>query len=88
MRDLAELGLVFAAIIAVLWLPTREQLIVGPMVLLTPLALVLFRRPTWNDLGLGLRGLISSLWILPAAVALSVIAILVAQNIGTFHPLY
>jgi len=88
MRDLAELGLVFAAIIAVLWLPTREQLIVGPMVLLTPLALVLFRRPTWNDLGLGLGGLISSLWILPAAVALSVIAILVAQNIGTFHPLY
>ena len=88
MRDLAELGLVFAAIIAVLWLPTREQLIVGPIVLLTPLALVLLRRPTLNDLGLGLRGLLSSLWILPAAVALCVLAILAAQNVGTFHPLY
>jgi membrane protease YdiL (CAAX protease family) len=88
LRDGAELGLVFAAIMAVLWLPTREQLIIGPIVLLTPLALVLLRRPSLNELGLGLRGLISSLWILPASVALCVIAILVAQNIGTFHPLY
>jgi membrane protease YdiL (CAAX protease family) len=88
MRDAAELGLVFAAIIAVLWLPTREQLIIGPIVLLTPWALVLLRRPSLNDLGLGFRGLMASLWILPASVALSVIAVLVAQNIGTFHPLY
>ena len=76
MRDVAELGLVFAAIIAVLWLPTRQQLIIGPIVLLTPLALVLSRRPRLNDLGLGFRGLISSLWILPASVALCVVAIL------------
>jgi membrane protease YdiL (CAAX protease family) len=87
MREVVELGLVFSAIIAVLWLPTPAQLIVGPIVLLTPLALVLLRRPSLNDLGLGLRGLISSLWILPASVALCVIAILAAQNIGTFHPL-
>jgi membrane protease YdiL (CAAX protease family) len=87
MRDLAELGLVFAAIIAVLWLPTREQLIIGPIVLLTPLALVVWQRPSLNDLGLGLGGLISSLWILPAAVLFCFLAILVAQNIGTFHPL-
>ena len=87
MRELAELVLVFAAIITVLWLPTREQLVIGPIVLLTPLALVLLRRPRLNDLGLGLQGLVPSLWILPAAAALCVIAILVAQNIGTFHPL-
>jgi len=87
MRDLVEPGLVFAAIIAVLWLPTRAQLIIGPIVLLTPLALALWRRPSLNDLGLGLRGLIASLWILPATVALCILAILVAQNIGTFHPL-
>jgi membrane protease YdiL (CAAX protease family) len=87
LRDVVEPGLVFAAIIAVLWLPTPEQLIIGPIVLLTPLALVLWRRPRLNDLGLGLRGLISALWILPATVAFCFIAILVAQNIGTFHPL-
>ena len=87
LRDLVEPALVFAAIITVLWLPTRQQLIIGPMALFTPLALVLWRRPRLNDLGLGLRGLISSLWILPATVALCVLGILVAKNIGTFHPL-
>ena len=87
LRDVVEPGLVFTAIIAVLWLPTRQQLIIGPMALFTPLALVLWRRPRLHDLGLGLRGLISSLWILPATVALCVLGILVAKNIGTFHPL-
>ena len=31
--------------------------------------------------------MISALWILPATVALCLLAILVAKNIGTFHPL-
>jgi membrane protease YdiL (CAAX protease family) len=82
------LGLGFAAIMAVLWMPTHEQLIFGPIALLAPLVLVLMRRPKLNDLGLGLRGFLSSLWILPAAVGLSIISILVAQRVGTFHGLY
>ncbi len=72
----------------ILWLPTHEQLIFGPLALLAPLVLVLLRRPTLNQLGLGLRGFIPSLWILPAAVALTVVSVLVAQHLGTFHPLY
>ena len=87
-RDLAELILGFLAIDAVLWLPTHEQLIFGPIALLAPLVLVLWRRPGWNELGLGWRGFASSLWILPAAVALSVLGVQVAKYAGTFHPLY
>lgn len=87
-RELSELILGFIAIVAVLWLPTHEQLIFGPIALFTPLVLVLLRRPSLNDLGLGLRGVVRSLWILPAAVALAILSILVAQNIGTFHMLY
>lgn len=87
-RDLAELSLGFAGILAILWLPTHQQLIFGPIALLAPLALVLFRRPTLNQLGLGLRGLFASLWILPASIALTVVSILAAQRVGTFHPLY
>ena len=87
-RDMAEISLGFAAILAVLWLPTREQLVVGPLVLLTPLVLVLSKRPDMNELGLGLRGLVSSLWILPAAVGLMFGSVWIAQRIGTFHPLY
>jgi membrane protease YdiL (CAAX protease family) len=87
-RELAELVLGFAAIMAVLWMPTHEQLIFGPIALLAPLALVLLRRPSLNDLGLGRRGFVASLWILPAAVGLSIVGILVAQSAGTFHKLY
>lgn len=87
-RNLAELILGFLAIDAVLWLPTHEQLIFGPIALLTPLVPVLWRRPAWNELGLGWRGFASSLWILPAAVALSVLGVETAKQAGTFHTLY
>ena len=72
----------------ILWLPTHEQLIFGPIALLAPLAMVLVRRPSLNDLGLGFRGFVASLWIFPAAVALSVVSIFAAQGAGTFHALY
>jgi membrane protease YdiL (CAAX protease family) len=88
LRDVAELTIGFAAIMLVLWLPTREQLIFGPIALLTPLALVLLRRPTMHELGLGWRGLVASLWILPAAVAVAAGGILLARAAGTFHHLY
>jgi len=87
-RDLVELIVGFAGIIIILWLPTHQQLIFGPIALLVPLVLVLLRRPTLNELGLGLRGFVASLWILPATVALMVAAVLLAKKIGTFHPLY
>lgn len=78
----------FTGIMVTLWLPTHEQLIFGPIALLSPLAMVLWKRPGLNELGLGVRRLLGSLWILPAAVGLSILGILVAQNLGTFHELY
>ena len=87
-RDVAELAVGFLAILAVLWLPSREQLIFGPLALLAPLAMVVSRRPSLDQLGLGWRGLASAWWILPAASGLAVLGIVVAQEIGTFHPLY
>ena len=88
LRTLTELGIGFAAILVVLWLPTREQLIFGPIALLSPLILVLLERPTLSELGLHWRGFVSSLWILPAAAVLAVGGILLAQAAGTFHELY
>lgn len=87
-RDLPELAVGFAAIVAVLWMPTREQLFFGPIALLAPLGIVLSRRPTLDDLGLGWHGLVRSLWVLPAAAALSFAGVFVAKEIGTFHELY
>lgn len=87
-RDLAELVAGFTGILVILWLPTHEQLIFGPIALLAPLVMVLMRRPGLHDLGLGLRGFARSLWIFPAALALSVLGLFLAKGAGTFHALY
>jgi membrane protease YdiL (CAAX protease family) len=86
-RDLIELVSGFLAIMLILWLPQPEQIIFGPIALLATLTVVLLRRPSLNQLGLGRRGFVASLWILPAAIALSGISVLVARSIGTLHPL-
>jgi membrane protease YdiL (CAAX protease family) len=87
-RALAELILGFAAIVAVLWLPTHEQVIFGPIALFSPLVIVLLRRPGLDDLGLGWRGFVRSMWILPAAAVLGVLGVELAKYAGTFHTLY
>ena len=87
-RDLTELSVGFLAILAVLWLPSREQLLFGPLALLAPLVMVVSKRPTLNQLGLGPRGMLRSCWILPAAIALTLLSMKVAQWLGTYHALY
>jgi membrane protease YdiL (CAAX protease family) len=87
-RSLVELSLGFAFIMLVLWLPTREQLIVGPLAMLAPLAMVLWRRPGLDQLGLGWPEFLSSLWILPAAVGLAIVSVVLARSAGTLHGLY
>jgi hypothetical protein len=88
LRTSAELTIGFAASMVVLWLPTREQLIFGPIALLAPLILVLLQSPTLSELGLHWRGFVSSLWILPAAAVVAAVGILLARAAGTFHELY
>ena len=88
-RTLAELAIGFSAIMLVLWLPTPEQLIFGPIALLGPLLLVLLsQRPTLSQLGLSGRGFVKSLWILPAAAIIAAAGILLARDSGTLHDLY
>lgn len=86
-RYLYEALFAFVLILMVLWLPTREQLIVGPMVLLTPLVLTLWRGASLQSLGLGGRAFLRSLWILPAAIALGFMGGAVARHFGTLHSL-
>ena len=45
-------------------------------------------RPKLDEIGLSLRGLRSSLWVIPLAVMISSAAILLAWAAGTLHPLF
>jgi membrane protease YdiL (CAAX protease family) len=87
-RDLVELILGYGMIVAIIWTPEHLQRILSPIALLLTLLVVLVRRPTRDELGLGWRGFVASLWILPAAIALSALSMFVAAKFGTLHPLY
>src|ERR1700687_2027728 len=87
-RDLIELTLGYGLIVFILWIPEFPQRILSPVALIVILAIVLARRPNLADLGLSARGLIASLWILPAAVVLAVVSVLIAKQLGTLHALY
>ena len=87
-RDLVELIFGYGLIVFIIWMPEFPQRILSPIALVITLTIVLARRPSLDDLGLGRRGLAQSWWILPAAVIVTVLSTLVAQRIGTLHPLY
>lgn len=87
-RDLIELFAGYGSIVGVIWTPEHLQRILSPFVLALTLVILLLRRPSRDELGLGSRGLITSLWILPAAMALAGISVFAAAKIGTLHPLY
>jgi membrane protease YdiL (CAAX protease family) len=87
-RDLTELLLGYGAVVGVIWTPEPLQHFLAPLVLALTLSVVLARRQSRDELGLGRPGLLTSLWILPAAFALAAVSIFVAAKIGTLHPLY
>ena len=87
-RDLVELIIGYGLILFVLWMPEFPQRILSPVALLVTLAIVLARRPSADDLGIGRRGLGPSFWILPVAIVVAIVSLLVAKRIGTLHPLY
>jgi hypothetical protein len=87
-RDLVELIFGYGLILFVLWTPEFPQRVLSPVAFIMTLAVVLARRPSLDDLGIGRHGLARSLWILPAAILLAIASLLLARKIGTLHPLF
>lgn len=82
---------VFAAwglIEATIWTSGKTQFKLFWLSALFILLTTLAHRPRLRELGLSLRGLRSSLWVIPAAVALSSAAVFIAWEAGTLHPLF
>ncbi|MFZ0761761.1 MAG: CPBP family intramembrane glutamic endopeptidase [Candidatus Sulfotelmatobacter sp.] len=87
-RDLSELILGYGLIVGIIWTPEHLQRFLSPVALLLTLLVVLARGYNRDELGVGWRGFLPSLWILPAAIALTALSMFVAAKIGTLHPLY
>ena len=87
-RDLIELILGYGLIVGIIWTPEHLQRLLSPIALVLTLSVVLARGQSRDELGLGARGLIPSLWILPAAIALTALSVFVAAKLGSLHPLY
>jgi hypothetical protein len=87
-RDMIELTLGYGIILFVIWMPEVPQRILSPVVLVVTLGIVLARRPSRDELGLGRRGLTASLWLLPAAAVFAVLSMLLAKRLGTLHPFF
>jgi hypothetical protein len=87
-RDLIEIVAGYGIIMTAIWLPEHPQHILSPIALVVTLAIVLARKPGGDELGISLRGLWASFWILPAAILLAIVSALIARRLGTLHPLY
>ena len=87
-RDLVELIFGYGMIVGIIWTPERLQRVLSPLALVLTLLVVLAHRHNRDELGLGARDFVRSLWILPAAAGLAALSIFAAAKIGTLHPLY
>jgi hypothetical protein len=87
-RDLVELIFGYSMIVGIIWTPERLQRVLSPVALVLTLLVVLAHRHNRDELGLGARDFVRSLWILPAAAGLTALSIFAAAKIGTLHPLY
>jgi hypothetical protein len=87
-RDLIEVVLGYGLIVGIIWSPEHLQRILSPIAFVLTLFVVLVRGRSRDELGLGLRGLVPSLWILPTSIALTVVSMFAASKFGTLHPLY
>jgi hypothetical protein len=87
-RDFVELIFGYGLIVFVIWMPESPQKLLSPVALVVTLSIVLARGQTRDELGFGLRGLVPSLWILPAAVLVTVVSTALSRHFGMMHPLY
>jgi hypothetical protein len=87
-RDLVEIIVGFGIIMTAIWMPEYPQHVLSPIAFLVTLAIVLARKPSPEDLGIGRCGLAASFWILPTAALLAVVSVFVARQLGTLHPLF
>jgi hypothetical protein len=87
-RDFIELIFGYGLIVFVIWMPETPQKLLTPVALIVTLTIVLVRRQTRDELGFGLQGFVPSLWILPAALVVTMASTALSRHFGMLHTLY
>jgi len=85
---LLEIFTAWALIEATIWHSGKPQSRLFWISFLFIVISTIVHRPKLNEIGLSLRGLRSSLWVIPCAIAVSSAAVLLAWAAGTLHPLF
>ncbi len=87
-RSVLEIALVYGTIEVALWTEGPWRYRISALALLVVVAIGILRRDLWPKLGLGWRGVIRSLWIIPAAAVLSGGILLAGHAAHTLHSPY
>jgi hypothetical protein len=87
-RDLAELCIGYGLILVVIWTPNPAQRILYWTAFAWIAITAILRRKEHETHGLGFRGLLPSLWIVAAAMAIFFAGVALAKHLHTLHPLY
>lgn len=87
-RDLAELLIGYGLILVVVWTPNPWQRLLYWIAFAWIAVTAWLRRQQIETHGLGFAGLLPSLWIVGAAVAVAGGAVALAHRLGTLHALY
>jgi hypothetical protein len=87
-RDIAELCIGYGLILIVVWTPNPAQRILYWTAFAWIAVTAILRRKETAPNGLGLRGLLPSLWIVATAIAVFFAGVALAKHLQTLHPLY
>jgi membrane protease YdiL (CAAX protease family) len=87
-RDIAELAIGYGLILVTIWTPNPAQRILywTAFAWITITAALRWKETAPN--GLGLKGVLPSLWIVAVAIAILFAGVALAERLHTLHPLY
>ncbi len=87
-RDIVELCIGYGLILATIWTPNPAQRILYWVAFAWIAITAILRRKETAPNGLGLHGVLPSLWIVAAAILFSLAGVALAKHLRTLHPLY
>ena len=87
-RDLLELSVGFGLIMIAVWTPLPAQRVVFWVTFSWIISATMLRREDPKTLGLGLRGIHRSLWVVGIAILFAATQLVISMQFTTLHPMY